>query len=262
MQKLVSKSLVALLLSPTSMHVLAEEMADNKKQTAEKRDIYDNENKDANDPTRVMTKLGIGGDYNFETEDFGYAISGSIGLSEAQKINARYHPETQEWSLGGSWLFDFGIVNFNFGKSEYDDGSNYNNYSVGTFVPLSEFGFEPAGWQIFPMAGFNYTDGERPLDAGDPEFDPSNPYVLHPSDSTGGYVGYFALKPINKEFTTLTFAGVSMGSDDYFGYWLGAGLGYNFTPKDSISLFGLVMDNDYGSDQKIILSYSHTFSGI
>lgn len=70
MQKLVSKSLVALLLSHTSMHVLAEEMADSKKQTAEKRDIYDNENKDANDPTRVVTKLGIGGDYNFETEDF------------------------------------------------------------------------------------------------------------------------------------------------------------------------------------------------
>lgn len=260
MHKCLSRSLIALLLSPLSLAAIAEEPNSNEPQpNTEKRDIYDNEHKHVDDPTRIVTKLGFAGDYNFESEDFGYSISGSIGLSEAQKINLRYHPDTQEWMLGGSWLFDFGIVNFNFGKSEFDDGSNYNNYSVGTFVPLSTFGFEPAGWQIFPMAGFNYTDGERPVNEGHPEYDPSNPYVLHPSDSTGGYVGYFALKPINEAFTTLTFAGVSMGSDDYFGYWLGAGVGYKFTKKDSINLFGIVSDNDYGADQKIILAYSHTF---
>ncbi|WP_261816939.1 hypothetical protein [Vibrio gallicus] len=222
-------------------------------------DIYDNRNKHVDDPTRIVTKLGVSGDYNFESEKFGYAISGSIGLSEAQKINARYHPDTQEWSLGGSWLFDVGIVNFNFGRSEYEDGSNFNNYSVGTFVPLSVFGIEPAGWQIFPMAGFNYTDGERPLNPGEPNYDGENPYVLHPTDSTGGYLGYFSLKPLNEQFTAITFAGASIGSDDYFGYWLGAGIGYKFTKKDSINLLGIVADNDYGADQKIILSYSHTF---
>ncbi|GAD79440.1 hypothetical protein [Vibrio ezurae] len=225
----------------------------------QKRDIYDNENKNADDPTRIVTKLGVAADYNFESEKAGYSISGSLGLSEAQKINARYHPDTQEWSVGGSWLFDIGIVNFNFGHSEYSDGSNFNNYSIGTFLPLSVFGIEPAGWQIFPMAGFNYTDGERPLNANDEFYDENNPFVLHPSDSTGGYVGAFSLKPINDKFTVMAFAGASIGSDDYFGYWMGAGSGYNFTKKDSISLLALVSDNDYGSDKKVILSYSHTF---
>lgn len=225
-----------------------------------KKDIYDNKNKNVDDPTRINTKLGFAGDYNFESENFGYSISGSVGLSEAQKINVRLHPDSGEWMLGGSWLFKFGILNFNFGKSEYDDGSNFNNYSVGTFVPLSVFGIEPNGWQIFPMAGFNYTDGERPVNEADPKYDDLDPYVLHPSDSTGGYLGYFSLKPLNEKFTAITFAGVSAGSDDYFGYWLGGGVSYKFTRRDSIGLLGVVSDNDYGSEQKIILSYSHDFS--
>lgn len=227
-----------------------------------KKDIYDNKSKNAEDPTRINTKLGFAGDYNFESENFSYSISGSIGLSEAQKINLRIHPETGEWMLGGSWLFDFGIINFNLGKSEYDDGSNYNNYSVGTFAPLSVFGIEPNGWQIFPMAGFNYTDGERPVDENQPEFDPSNPYALHPTDSTGGYLGSFVLKPINEAFTVIGFAGASIGSNDYFGYWIGAGTGYKVTKRDTISLLGIIADNDYGSDQKIVISYSHNFSAL
>ncbi|MGV2986212.1 hypothetical protein ACE1OE_01110 [Vibrio sp. E150_011] len=224
------------------------------------RDIYDNKNKNVEDPTRINSKLGFAGNYDFNSESYGYSVSGSIGLSEAQKINLRLHPDTDEWTLGGSWLFDIGIVNFNFGRSEYDDGSNFNNYSIGTFVPLSVFDIEPYGWQIFPMAGFNYTDGERPLNEVEPEFDPSNPYALHPTDSTGGYLGYFSLKPLNDEFTAMTFAGASAGSNDYFGYWLGAGLGYKFTKRDSLTLLGLLSDNDYGSEQKIIFSYSHDFS--
>ncbi|MEZ9917787.1 hypothetical protein BCT61_17370 [Vibrio breoganii] len=263
MRKL-STSLIILFAGLNTTSVLADTSntteEDTSSRSESKKDIYDNENKHVDDPTRVVTKLGLAGDYNFESEKFGYSISGSIGLSDAQKINLRYHPDSEEWTLGGSWLFNFGIVNFNFGKSEYEDGSNFNNYSIGTFVPLSVFGIEPAGWQIFPMAGFNYTDGERPLNEGEPDFDPSNPYVLHPSDSTGGYLGYFSLKPVTEEFTVITFAGASVGSDDYFGYWLGAGMGYKFTKKDSINLLGIVTDNDYGAEQKIILAYSHTFS--
>ncbi|WP_198419119.1 hypothetical protein [Motilimonas pumila] len=245
------------LFAPTSW---ASEQSDGEEAPSQERDIYDNKSKNADDPTRINTKLGFAGDYNFESEKFGYSISGSIGLSEAQKINLRLHPDTGEWMLGGSWLFDIGIVNFNFGKSEYDDGSNYNNYSVGTFVPLTVFGIEPNGWQIFPMAGFNYTDGERPVGEGEPEYDPANPYLLHPTDSTGGYLGYFSLKPLNDSYTLITFAGASAGSDDYFGYWLGAGVGYKFTQRDSVSLLAIAADNDYGATQKIILSYSHDFS--
>ncbi len=36
-----------------------------------------------------------------------------------------------------SWLFDFGIINFSFGHSKYDNGGQKDNYSVGTFLPLS-----------------------------------------------------------------------------------------------------------------------------
>ncbi|OBT12065.1 hypothetical protein A9264_02655 [Vibrio sp. UCD-FRSSP16_10] len=262
MQKhLFSISLLCISLYPS--FVLSDDVVSSDKESItseKKRDIYDNENKNADDPTRIVTKIGIAGDYNFESEKAGYSISGSIGLSEAQKINARYHPDTQEWSLGGSWLFDVGIVNFNFGRSEYEDGSNFNNYSVGTFVPLSVFGIEPAGWQIFPMLGFNYTDGERPLNETNHFLKQDNPIVLHPTSSTGGYAGFFTLKPINDQFTVISFAGASVGSDDYFGYWIGAGAGFNMTQKDSLSLLTLVTDNDYGSDKKIILSYSHTFS--
>jgi len=266
-QSLASILLISVIsYAPSSFadeHSESEQLPDSGSMSEDKnteRDIYDNKNKNADDPTRINTKLGFAGEYNFESENFGYSISGSIGLSEAQKINLRVHPDTGEWMLGGSWLFDFGILNFNFGKSEYEDGSNFNNYSVGTFVPLSVFGIEPNGWQIFPMAGFNYTDGERPLNEGEPEYDDLDPYILHSTDSTGGYLGYFSLKPLNQEFTVITFAGASVGSDDYFGYWLGAGVGYKITKRDSISLLGLVADNDYGSDQKIILSYSHDFS--
>lgn len=223
------------------------------------RDIYDNHSKNADDPTLIRTSFGFAGNYNFESDNFGYSISGSIGLSEAQKINVRFHPDTDEWRLGGSWLFDFGIVNFNFGKSEYDDGANYNNYSIGTFIPLSVFGIEPNGWQIFPMAGFNYTEGERPLNEAEPDYDIDNPYVMHPTQSKGGYLGFFSLKPIDDALTVMTFAGASAGSNDYFGYWFGVGLGYEVTQQDSISLLGLASDNDYGSDQKVILSYTHNF---
>ncbi|WP_261837197.1 hypothetical protein [Vibrio ishigakensis] len=254
-KRISSLCLVALAMGLASGGAIA-------KESNQKPDIYDNENKHVDDPTRIVTRLGLGSDYNFESEQMGYAITGSIGLSEAQKINARYHPETDEWSLGGSWLFDFGIVNFNFGRSEYEDGSNFNNYNIGTFVPLSVFGIEPNGWQIFPMAGFNYNEGEIAIEQQNASsFDSSlNEYVLHPTSSTGGYLGYFSLKPLDDKYTIMSFGGASVGSNDYFGYWFGVGAGYKFTPKDSIKLMGIVSDNDYGSDQKLVVSYSHTFS--
>ncbi|GLS83022.1 hypothetical protein [Paraferrimonas haliotis] len=248
------------LISLSSFSVVANTDETNEPDSNARANIYDDEAKDSQDPTRINTKLGVAIDHNFQSSKSGYSVSGSIGLSEAQKVNMRFHPDTGEWKLGGSWLFDFGIVNFNFGKSEYDDGANYNNYSVGTFVPLSVFGFEPGGWQIFPMAGFNYTDGERPLGEWEPDFDPDNPYVLHPTNSTGGYIGAFSLKPVHEKVTVMAFAGASKGSNDYSGYWLGAGSAFKLTKRDSLSLLAIYSDNDYGTDKKLVLSYSHDFS--
>ncbi|GAM71506.1 hypothetical protein JCM19236_6464 [Vibrio sp. JCM 19236] len=38
------------------------------KESNQKPDIYDNENKHVDDPTRIVTRLGLGSDYNFESE--------------------------------------------------------------------------------------------------------------------------------------------------------------------------------------------------
>lgn len=61
--------------------------------------------------------------------------------------------------IRGFWLFDISIINFNFRRTDYDHGYYSKKYSVGTFVPLSYFWIEPAGWMIFPMADYNYSNG-------------------------------------------------------------------------------------------------------
>ncbi len=97
------------------------------------------------DPTKIVTKVGAG----YSDSAF---VSGSIGLDEARMINARYN-ETGEWRLGGSWLFDLGIVNFNFSRTDYENDSYRNNYSIGTYIPLSYFDISPVRMDVlFPMA--------------------------------------------------------------------------------------------------------------
>ncbi len=75
-------------------------------------------------------------------------------------VNASTTFDASEWRVGGSWLLDFGIVNFNFNRVDYDEGAYKHSYSLGTFIPLSIFGFAPGGWQIFPMLGYNYSAGD------------------------------------------------------------------------------------------------------
>ncbi|MCP5922174.1 hypothetical protein NL350_27915, partial [Klebsiella pneumoniae] len=84
----------------------------------------------------------------------------SLALDPARKLNARINSDASEWRVGGSWLFPIGIFNFNIGKNDFSNGASQTNYSVGTFLPLSYFGIEPAGFQIFPMAGYTYNTGE------------------------------------------------------------------------------------------------------
>lgn len=207
----------------------------------------------ADDPTKIVTKLGVG--YTDEM-----TFSGSLGLDSARKINASINEDASEWRLGGSWLFDIGIVNFNFSRAAYDHDGYKNNYSVGTFVPLSYFDITPMGWQIFPMAGFSYNEGETAQETPS-SFDLNN-YVLTSSASYGGYLGAFALLPLSDKWTLMSFAGGNLGSDDYSGYWAGAGLSFAINGQNSLSLFGFISEDNYGKQDKISLSYTHEFDGL
>ncbi|RKF18029.1 hypothetical protein DBZ36_12355 [Alginatibacterium sediminis] len=203
------------------------------------------------DPTKIVTKIGVG--YNDE-----FSLSGSIGLDATRMLNARINEDASEWRLGGSWLFELGILNFNFSRSEYDDGGSKNNYSLGTYVPLSTFGIEPYGWMIFPMAGYSYNDGEFATTTSDPNLGLETTYI--PNTSQGAYLGFFTIKPLAHEFSLMSFGGASKGTDNYGGYWLGAGLSYKINTNQSVNGYGFVSDDDFGRKQKIGLSYSYQFN--
>ncbi|USD43590.1 hypothetical protein J4N42_15550 [Vibrio sp. SCSIO 43135] len=207
------------------------------------------EEKHHEDPTKIVTKAGLAYSESLQ-------ISGSIGLDDARMINARVNADGEEWRVGGSWLLPMGIVNFNFSRAEYDYDGYRNNYSIGTFVPLDYFGIEPLGWQLFPMAGYSYNDGEIA------HFDDNNleqDYVLMPASSHGGYLGMFGLKPLTKKWTLMGFGGGSMGSDDYSGYWFGAGLSHKLTDAQSFNFYGVVSEDDFGENNRWGISYTYEF---
>ena len=89
------------------------------------------------DPTKVTTKVGVSWSGTYDMDDSNLSFSGSVALDQAKKLNARVNSDANEWRVGGSWLFPVGIINFNFGKNEYNYGATQTNYPVGTFVPLS-----------------------------------------------------------------------------------------------------------------------------
>jgi len=232
---------------------------------AETGNVKKEDEKLAEDPTKVTTKLGVNYANNYDFNDGGVTFSGSLALDPARKINVSINEDASEWRVGGSWLFDIGIVNFNFGRREFTTGAVQDNYSVGTFLPLSYLGFEPFGIQIFPMAGYSYNDGEQACeiasgrcpDDARPSLDPN--LMLVSNSSHSGYVGAFSLKPITENLTLIMMAGGSLGSNDYSGYWFGGGLGYTILKQHSISAFTYKMDNSYGADSAFGLSYSYTF---
>ncbi|MEN8199447.1 MAG: hypothetical protein ABFR63_05170 [Thermodesulfobacteriota bacterium] len=204
----------------------------------------------ADDPTKVVTKLGIG-----YTDQF--SLSASLGLDEIHKINGRISEDASDWRIGGSWLFKLGIVNVSFGKTEYDHGGSQNKYSIGTFVPLTVFGFSPMGWQIFPTAGYSHNDGDIAVENEAPDMD--SDWVMTPSTSNGGYLGGFALKPLTEHWNLMTFGGGSLGSDNYSGYWLGGGAGCKINAHHSFNVFAFASDNSYGAEEKIGASYTYQF---
>ncbi len=236
-----------------------------------------NKDKLADDPTKVITKIGISYANNYDFDDSNVSFSASLALDEARKINIRINEDVSEWRVGGSWLFSAGIVNFNFGKNEYSNGANQTNYSVGTFIPLSVFGFTPAGILLFPMAGYTYNDGESPHCAedgvcadngftGTPSIE--NGFYMVESGGSSGYLGAFGLKPLNKHITLIGFTAGTYGSENdegenYKGYFAGLGGSYTFNKTHSLNLLTFIMDNNTyldSADKRMMASYTYQFN--
>ena len=200
----------------------------------------------AEDPTKVVTRIGA--QYSDEL-----TISGSLAFGPAAKINARVS-ESGQWSLGGSYLFSFGIVNIAAGKNEFDNGSVQTRYSIGGFVPLSTLGLKTGMWQVFTAFGYGYTEG----DVASFDLDISE-YVLVPISSNSGYIGLFAFKPLNEKLTFMTVGLGTKGSDDYSGYSVGAGLSYHLSERDTVSGFATYVDNTFGEEEKLTIGYRREF---
>ena len=217
----------------------------------------------ADDPTKVTTKIGVSYTNDFDLDDGGATFKGSLAFGPVSKINVRVNDDASDWRVGGSWLFDVGIVNFNIGKREFETGAEQTNYSVGTFVPLSVFGIEPLGMQIFPMAGYTYNDGDEACaiaseQCSDGIISPINTdFMLVSSESHTGYVGAFVLRPLAEGVTLIMVGAGSAGSNDYSGYFAAAGLGYTFLKQHSVSAFTVRQDNSYGEDTFFGLSYTY-----
>lgn len=231
--------------------------------TAVTRDerIEEEKQKLAEDPTKVVTQAGVsyGGDE--------FRLSGSVSLGPVNKINASANPDLSEWRAGGSWLLEFGIINVNVGKKDFDDGSTQTNYSIGTFIPFSAFHIEPWGCKLFGMAGYTYNDGEVAIRGLNDEdlagsFDPGeiNSPIFAPVTSSSGYLGVFGLKPLSEKWRLMGFLAGSIGTNDFSGYAVGVGTGYSITKRQSLSLMAYTQDNSYGSDQQIRLTYRFQFN--
>ncbi|SHK31479.1 hypothetical protein SAMN05444000_12530 [Shimia gijangensis] len=200
----------------------------------------------SDDPTKIITKLGV------RYTDYA-SVSGSIAFGPVTKINVSIS-ENEDWTLGGSYLFNFGIVNFAASRKALTGGTRQTQYSLGSFVPLSAIGLQPSGWQLFPAFGINYTEGQKAdivqnLDE----------FALAATSSKGGYIGVLALKPITADWTFKTAFVGSRGSSNYSGFSVGAGLTYGFTQKDSISVFASYIDNTYGQRDQVGIGYKREF---
>ncbi|WOT06863.1 hypothetical protein [Shewanella youngdeokensis] len=184
--------------------------------------------KHLDDPTRIMTKVGAG--YDGEL-----TFNGSIGLDETRMLRGQINADGSEWQLGGSWLFDKGILNAYLNGHE-----QRNTYNLGTYVSLSLMGVDTGKWMVFPMAGVTFVDGKKGND-----------------NSTGAYLGAFAIRPINAQWSAVTYAGGSIGSNSYSSLWLGAGASYKITSKHSVRLMGSYSDDNYRTDNKVSFSYNY-----
>ncbi len=200
----------------------------------------------ADDPTKVVTKIGA------RYSDFG-TVFGSVAFGPVTKVNLSVS-EGDQWRIGGSYLFNFGIVNISASEQELDSGVTQTQYAIGTFVPLVALGIQPGGWLLFPAAGANYTEG----DASGIDFDFADAFPTEIS-SKGGYVGLLGLKPLSERWVVKGGGVLSAGSDDYSGFSVGAGVTFNASANDSISVFGSYTDNSFGQRELFGVSYTREF---
>ncbi len=207
------------------------------------------------DPTKVITKLGVG--YNEQA-----TFSGSLSVDKTRKLNAKINDDNSHWSIGGSWLFTKGIVNFSVRHNDLDHGAEKDGYSLGTSIPLSKFGFKPYDIQVFAMLGVSKNEGDFAIPNPDVSDELENDYILMPNSSKGGYISYFAFKPISDKWTVMSFGGTSRGSEDYKGYWFGGGLSYKIDSHQSVNSYAFMWDDDFDADEKIGLSYTYEFDGL
>ncbi len=156
------------------------------------------------DPTKIVTKAGLS--YSDEI-----AVSGSLAVGTKFKFNGRT-TESGQWSLGGSYLFPVTILTFAAGKRELDDGVMQTQYSLGGYVSLAQLGVPSGKWQLFVPFGYQYTTGEQPVT----ETDMQDGIPVEASSSSG-YVGLFALRPLNRHLSFLASASLSRGTRDYSG---------------------------------------------
>ena len=198
------------------------------------------------DPTKVVTKIGA------RYSDFG-TVFGSVAFGPVTKVNLSVS-EGDQWRIGGSYLFSFGIVNVSASEQELDSGVTQTQYAIGTFVPLVALGIQPGGWLLFPAAGANYTEG----DASGVDFDFAEAFPTEIS-SKGGYVGLLGLKPLSERWVVKAGGVFSAGSDDYSGFSVGAGVTLNASANDSFSVFGSYIDNSFGQRDLFGISYTREF---
>lgn len=231
------KKLASLLFSIIALQVTAYELVD--------------EEKNQEDPTKIVTRVGAG--YNGEL-----TLSGSLGLDETRMISGNISSDASEWRIGGSWLFSKGIVNFNFKKNQYDSGGDSTSYNLGTFVPLSVFGVKPAGWQLFPAFGYNYTEGRTAVPT---THSYQSQLLMVPIESHGAYLGMLALKPISNGLTLMLGGGGSAGSNNTNNGYLGGGVSYRIDDNQSINSFGIVSNSSqFGSKSTLSINYRYEFN--
>lgn len=200
----------------------------------------------SDDPTKIVTKIGI------RYSDFG-TVFGSIAFGPVTKINVSVS-EDDQWRVGGSYLFDFGIVNVSASDQELESGVTQTQYAIGTFMPLVAVGIQPGGWLMFAAAGANYTEG----DIGNIDFDFADAFPVEVS-SKGGYLGLLGLKQLSERWVIKTGGVLSVGSNNYSGFGIGVGVTFNAKPDDSISLFGSYIDNTFGQRDLVGVSYTREF---
>lgn len=209
------------------------------------------EEKNQEDPTKIVTRVGAG--YNGDL-----TLNGSLGLDESRMVSGNINSDGSEWRIGGSWLFSKGIVNFNFKKNQYDSGGDSTSYNLGTFVPLSAFGVSPAGWQLFPAFGYNYTEGRTVISTGHSYQDTP---LMMPIKSHGGYVGMLALKPMRNGLTLMLGGGGSAGSNNTNNAYLVGGVSYRIDSHQSVNGLAAVSNSSqFGSKDTYSINYRYEFN--